>query len=167
MKRLALSALAILALAVSAGPAMADVDTGIAAFSKGDFSTARQHLAPAARDGEAQAQYLLGRIYGGGHGIGRDRARAVKLFSAAAEQGHAPAQYDLAYALFMGEGADQDLVEALKWFLLAGHGGVKKSAALSKNVMKILPRDVVHEARTEALTWIKDHGGNPPSDLGD
>lgn len=160
MKRLDLSALAFLAFAVSAGPAMADAETGIAAFSQGDYTTARHELAPAARDGHAEAQYLLGRIYGGGHGVGRDRARAVKLFSGAAEQGHAPAQYDLAYALFIGEGADQDLVEALKWFLLAAHGGVKKSAALSKRVMRILPRDVVHEARSEALAWIHDHGGD-------
>ena len=165
MKRLALSALAFLAVAVSAGPAMADAETGIAAFSRGDFSTARQQLAPAARDGHAEAQYLLGRIYGGGHGIERDRARAVKLFSAAAEQGHAPAQYDLAYALFIGEGADQDLVEALKWFLLAAHGGVKKSAMLAKRVIEILPRDVVHEARSEALAWINDHGGKAPLNL--
>ena len=66
MKRLALSALVFLAFAISAGPAMADAETGIAAFSRGDFTAARNELAPAARDGHAEAQYLLGRIYGGG-----------------------------------------------------------------------------------------------------
>ena len=158
MKRIVLSGLSFFALAMSAEPALADAQTGITAFSHGDYAVARQELAPAARDGHADAQYHLGRMYAGGHGIERDRKRAVDLYIGAAEQGHALAQYDLAYALFMGEGADQDMVEALKWFILAARGGVKKSAALAKRVMEILPRDVVHEARKEALAWINEHG---------
>ncbi len=158
MKSIVLSGISFLALAISAGPTLADAQTGITAFSHGDFAIARQELAPAARDGHADAQYHLGRIYAGGHGIERDRTRAIDLYIGAAEQGHALAQYELAYALFMGEGADQDLVEALKWFILAARGGVKNSAALAERVMKILPKDVVHEARGEALAWINEHG---------
>ena len=46
-----------------------------------------------AEQGDAQAQYELGRAYSIGKGAPKDKAEAAKWYRKAAEQGHAEAQY--------------------------------------------------------------------------
>ena len=50
----------------------------------------------AAEDGDAEAQFLLGRLYARGDGVPRLPAEAAKLFEKAAEQGIAAAQVNIA-----------------------------------------------------------------------
>ena len=50
----------------------------------------------AAEQGNADAQYALGRMYYNGEGVPRDEAEAVHWFRMAAELGHAEAQDQLA-----------------------------------------------------------------------
>jgi uncharacterized protein len=88
-KRLRLlgSACALIA-ALAAGPASADVKTGVDAWSRGDFAAAvAQWMGPAAQ-GDADAQFNLAQAYRLGRGVKSDLAKAEELFGKAAVQGH-------------------------------------------------------------------------------
>src|SRR5439155_555911 len=63
-----------------------------------------------------QAQYNLGVCYGGGQGVAKDEAEAVKWYRKAAGQNDALAQYSLGCCYANGLGVTKDYVEAVKWF---------------------------------------------------
>ncbi|MCW5730807.1 MAG: sel1 repeat family protein [Alphaproteobacteria bacterium] len=62
------------------------------AFAGGDYQGALARWLPAARAGNADAQFGLGRLYREGLGLPPDRVRAHMWWSLAARQGHAPAR---------------------------------------------------------------------------
>jgi TPR repeat protein len=62
------------------------------------FGQAVRSCRVAARQGNLDAQTLLGGLYGNGMGVERDQAEALQLWRDAARRGHAPAQYWLARA---------------------------------------------------------------------
>jgi len=102
---------------------------GMAAYERGDYSTALLLWQPLAEQGNAVAQYKLGFMYAKGLGAPQDYAEAVKWFRLAAEavkwyrlaaeQGNAKAQYFLGKLYAKGEGVPQDYVQAHMWFNLA------------------------------------------------
>src|SRR5213594_3695158 len=67
-----------------------------------------------AEQGDAKAQYVLGRMYENGAGVGESCARAARWYRKAAEQNCAPAQYGLGRLYAAGEGVCQDYTEAIK-----------------------------------------------------
>jgi uncharacterized protein len=69
-----------------------------------------------AEQGDAEAQFSLGRIYYNGEGVSRDDAEAVKWYRKAAEQGHTEAQLNLVEIYSYGEGVQQDFAEATNWY---------------------------------------------------
>ena len=73
----------------------------------------------AARQGDARAQYELGKRYS----ERKSYARALSWLRKAAEQGHPGAQNRLGVMYERGEGVRIDLVEAYKWYTLAGTTG--------------------------------------------
>ena len=83
-------AIAIMALAVpaSAGP----FEDGLAAYQRGDYSTALQLWQPLAEQGDAIAQSNLGVMYEFGLGVPQDYVQAHMWFDLAAEQGSKKAQ---------------------------------------------------------------------------
>ncbi len=91
-------------------------------YAQGSYlSRVRAHseLARLASEGNADAQYKLGRMYAEGQGAPQDDAVAVKWFRKAAAQGIAEAQYNLANRYFEGSGVPQDNVQAYMWISLA------------------------------------------------
>jgi TPR repeat protein len=76
-------------------PALADFDSGCAAFDRGDFQAARKEWQPLAEEGHAQSQFRLGCLYTFGQGVPEDHALALHLFRLAAEQGDADAPNNL------------------------------------------------------------------------
>jgi TPR repeat protein len=118
MKRL----IALLLLLPLAGPAAAEaIDDAAAALDAGDHARALLLLRPLARDGDADAQYLLGSLYStGAEGVAQDGAEAVKWLSRAAEQRHQQAANALGMIYVSGLGVKTDEAEAQKWFALAG-----------------------------------------------
>ena len=67
---------------------MADLQTGIKAYLKGDYEKATQEFRPLAEEGMAPAQFRLGICYEKGLGVSRDDDQAVKWFRLAADQGY-------------------------------------------------------------------------------
>jgi TPR repeat protein len=82
-------------LLVSAGPAQADLATGLKAYAAGDYQTALDEFLPLAEQGDADAQFKLGVIYDSGKGVAQDAAEAVRWNRLAAEQGNSLGQANL------------------------------------------------------------------------
>jgi localization factor PodJL len=78
----------MVAVMTAAGPAAAEYDAALYAFNRSDYATAARQFEAAARDGDSDAQYWLGRIYADGLGRPRDPVTAYGWFDRAAAQGH-------------------------------------------------------------------------------
>lgn len=68
-------------------PGYADVQSGLDAYEAGDYATALKEFKPLAEQGDAVAQYNLGKMYRKGHGVSKDGKKAAKWYRKAAEQG--------------------------------------------------------------------------------
>ena len=83
------------ALVLSVGQARADFDAGVAAYELSDFVSALREFRLSAIQGDARAQYMLGLMHAGGHGMLADHIEAMRWFRRAANQGHAKSQFEL------------------------------------------------------------------------
>ncbi|GGA21319.1 tetratricopeptide repeat protein [Neptunicoccus cionae] len=114
MRKLALAA------CVLAAPAFADMQAARDAFQRGQFTQTVTLLTPAAHSGNAEAEFLLGRIYALGLGHSKDPVRGVEFLKRAAGKGHPAAQLHLSKAYASGAGlAAPDPLRALLWAELA------------------------------------------------
>jgi TPR repeat protein len=105
----------------------------------------------AAENGDAQAQYFLGRLYAKGDGVPKDYAKAAEYFRQSAAQGYAWAQNNLGAFYAQGLGVPQDYSEAVKWFRKAADQGdplAQCSLGLSYSLGRGVPTNI-----TEALKW--------------
>ena len=73
-------------------PGYAELQAGKADFRAKDYASAVAHFRPAAEQGNATAQVLLGVCYREGNGVEQDDAEAEKWFRMSTEQGNAEAQ---------------------------------------------------------------------------
>jgi uncharacterized protein len=103
-------------------PAMT-AEAAEAAYQKGSYEQALKIARPLAEQGDARAQFLLGRILSRGRGAPPDETEAVKWFRRAAEQGNAAAQFNLGNLYDEGRGVPQDHAEAAKWYRAAAELG--------------------------------------------
>lgn len=71
--------------------AWADYRSGVAAWGRGDYAAAARAFRPVAEAGDAEAQYMMGRLYSLGDGVPRDFIAAWRWFDRAARAGHAEA----------------------------------------------------------------------------
>jgi len=86
---------ALLMMAAVSPPAMAgDFDKGMTAYNRGDYAAALAEWRPLAEQGDAFAQYNLGVMYDGGHGVPMDGAVAYMWFNIAATAGYQNALYN-------------------------------------------------------------------------
>ena len=77
----------------------------------------------AARQGDAESQYLLGLMYKEGEGLARNDKEAVSWFAKAAAQKYPEAQSALGDMYENGRGVAKDRIEALKWYITAKKNG--------------------------------------------
>ena len=92
-----------------------------------DYVQAEQHLRKAAEKGHAEAQNILGVIYGMGQGVAPNYDEAVKWYRKSAEQGFPKGQYNLGVMYAKGKGVLKDYAEAFKWFDLAAKQGDREA----------------------------------------
>lgn len=91
-------------------------------LSNGQGQPALRKLLPLARRGDAEAAYLLGRLYYYDEaGVRRDWRKSAYWFAKAAAAGHAGAQYKLGGMYYTGRGVAQDLDKAILWWTQAAH----------------------------------------------
>ncbi len=87
-------------VALTGGPALADVKAGVDAWTGGDFAAAVAEWQAPAAQGDADAQFNLGQAYKLGRGVKQDLAKAEELFGKAAAQGHMQASDNFGLLLF-------------------------------------------------------------------
>ena len=76
-----------------------------------------------AEQGDAEAQFELGRAYFTGEDVRKDVGEAVRWYRKAAEQGHAAAQHFLGVLYHFGAGVPKDIGEAARWYRGAAEQG--------------------------------------------
>jgi hypothetical protein len=86
------------------------------AYDRADYRSALAVWLPAAEEGDAEAQMLVGEIYERGIGAEPDYAAAAEWYLRAAEQGNARAQFNLGTLHEQGLGVPVDRQQALNWY---------------------------------------------------
>ncbi len=115
---------AALALAVFAQTAFAQsFVTLVASSSEADSASALNEWLLLAKQGDADAQSMLGMMYSEGVGVAENDAEAVNWYRLAAEQGHARAQLVLGGMYDNGKGVPEDDTEAVRWYRRAAEQG--------------------------------------------
>jgi TPR repeat protein len=99
-----------------------------------------------ADQGNANAQFNLGKRYENGEGVPKDLSKAAELYQKAADQGYAPAQQGLGYLYKFGQGVPQDLGKARELF--------QKAA------------DQEYAAAQNSLGYLYQYGEGVPTDPG-
>jgi TPR repeat protein len=113
-----LFALALLCAVAAPAPAQ-NVQAGIQAWQRADYSAAVAIWRPLAEKGDADAAFNLGQAYRLGRGVPTNIAAATTWFQRAAAKGHVDAETTLGLLLF-GNG---DQAGGLKWLKAAAEKG--------------------------------------------
>jgi hypothetical protein len=108
----------VISLLSLASMARGGFDEGLAAYNRGDYTTAYHEFLPLAQRADARAQFYLGLMYmNGGNGVAQDKVKAAMWLRHAAEQDYDMAQNVLGLLLYtMGLRDRQYLPEAAKWY---------------------------------------------------
>ena len=132
-KRPILTALLLVAGLLLCTAATADrLADGIAAYEAEDYERAYELLRPLAEEGDADAQYYVGRMYGFGRGVAKDVQRAFDLHHDAAGIGQTNSMRVLGYTYLNGVTAEgltieQDHEKAAYWYRKAAEAGDAKA----------------------------------------
>lgn len=82
------------------GPAIADVKSGVDAWSRGEYEVAIREWRDLAAKGDPDAQFNMAQAYKLGRGVTPDLTKAEQLFAKASAQGHLEAGDNLGLILF-------------------------------------------------------------------
>ena len=151
MRNIIKAALGAVGISVEfAAPAAAgSLEEAAAAYSRGDFATARM----AADQGVAKAQNNLGNMYYHGLGVAQDYAKAAKWYRKAADQGHANAQFNLGGMYVNGQGVRLDYIQAHMWWNLAVSQGDEDATSSRDKVAGMMTLMQIAEAQKLAREW--------------
>ena len=128
-------------------PAFAELETARDLMDKGQFVEAMKELQPAARSGNAEAEELIGVMYGMGLGVVRDDVRAFEWYLRASMKGHPGAQSGVGWYYEVGRGMPApDLVRAYTWYVLSAIGGDPDAAISQDEVVKKMSSKQIEEA---------------------
>lgn len=117
LKSLFLTLLLMIPLAAHAD--QDDISKILDLLAAGDYKQGLLLLKPMAKQGDAEAQYLLGSMHLSGEGVQQDAQAALKWLKQAAAQHHLEAAKTLGKMYASGLGVPLDADEAAKWFNLA------------------------------------------------
>lgn len=96
-----------------------EFDAGLAAYGRGDFSSALAHWLPLAEAGHADSQAWVAALHYNAEGVPLDYPSAAVWYRRAAEGGNVFAQNNLAAMYVAGQGVKKNCGEAAKWFMKA------------------------------------------------
>lgn len=141
------------ALAACVNPAAADFAAGLAAYQKGDYTTAVKEWRPEAEQGDAPTQFNLGLLYYDGKGVPQDFEQAAKWFARSAEQDYVTAQKNLGEMYAVGKGVKRDYVQAYKWLNICASKGDAICAEHRDTVAKNLKASKLAAAQRLSSEW--------------
>ena len=145
------------ALALLAGPALADVKAGVDAWSAGEFDRAVVEWQGPAAAGDPDALFNLAQAYRLGRGVEIDTVRARKLYEEAARLGHVKAADNYGLMLFQ-EGEQARAMPMIKAAAERGDPRAQYVLGLAHFNADHAPRDWV---RAYALMTLANGNGLP------
>jgi len=98
-------------------------EQGRKAYINGDYETAYDILQPLAEDGDSEAQKMLGIMYDYGHGVEKNKQKALTWYLKSARQGQTAVQYQVGSKYFHGEDVEQNYRKAAEWWQRAASDG--------------------------------------------
>lgn len=129
----------------------ADLAAAKAAYQKRDWATAFKEISPLAKQGNPDAEVLLGRMYLMGYGVLKDQDYAYKLFRNAAEQGNPDAEFLVGAPSVMRH---VDIPEGLNYLKLsAGQGNKDAQLLLGKTYLSGFPPYLTRDP-VKAEMWL-------------
>jgi len=129
----------------------ADLEAGLAAYMEGDYETSLAECQPLAEEGNAAAQFCVGRLYANGFGVEMNDDLALQWYGLAAEQGHGEALFNLGLMHANGWGVAMNDEEAARLFQLAAEQGFIKAQTSLAEVYK--KGRGLEQSFVEAYTW--------------
>lgn len=140
--------MSFLLLALTIGGCASD-SSGVAAYKKGEYSTALKEFRA---DPSPEGDFALGLMYYKGKGVERNPKEAATYFRRSAEQGHAGAQYNIGLMRLNGRWVKKDLRKAAHWFYLSAK---QENARAQYNLGLMYARgDGVVKDRRKAVHWL-------------
>ncbi len=140
----------------------ADFKKCLTAYQNGNYVTALNECRPMAEQGNAFAQYTLGRMHDKGTGVPQDYKAAAGWYALAAEQGHADAQYNLGKRYFRGEGVLWNKATAHVWLNIAASNGNSFAARKRDIIAKLMNAEQIAAAQALALMCVESNYKNCP-----
>ena len=104
-----------------------NLENGLNALNKKNYATAHKLFLELAEQGNVDAQYNLGLMYGKGKGVKKDYRKAIKWWVLAANQGNGKAQTNLGWMYEIGIGVQKDAHKAAHWYQIASNQGIAKA----------------------------------------
>lgn len=141
----------LIALAGAAAVVRADLETGLAAVERRDWTAALTEFRSLAERGSADAQVNLGNLYMKGWGVSQNYGEAFRWYLKAAGQGNAMGQAKLGLMHYYGLGVPEDHAEAVRWFRDAGEKGEPGAAAILGSLYAA--GDGVNRDAVQAYFW--------------
>jgi len=123
------------------------------AVDRGDLAVVFNALFPFAEEGDAQAQYLIGRMFDRGEGTTQDFEAAGRWYGNAHDQGHQKAWRPLSEIYKSGVGIPTDPAEALAWHRRAANKG-DVEAKVRLGILYENGEGVAQDFR-EAVNWYR------------
>jgi hypothetical protein len=151
----------VLALALFGVAAAGQLEDGQAAYRRGDFAEAMRLWLPLAQQGNADAQFALGRMYEKGQGVPHNFEAEVMWYRKAADHGNADAQSIVGDLLRTGIGIEPqnygklgpvDYSQALIWLHKAADRG-NADALTSLGWMYVLGEGVPQDYAQAHMWW--------------
>jgi TPR repeat protein len=120
--------------------AHADFQDGKDAYDRSDYETALKEWRPLAEQGNAEAQFRMGRLY--------DYVQQSEIVLAL---------YSLGEFYANGQGVPQDYVQAHMWYNLAAGQNVERAAKAREDLAKSMTSEQIAEAERLAREWLAQH----------
>jgi hypothetical protein len=136
-----------------ASPVWGKLDLGVIAYLQGDYAAALRECRPAAEQGNAVAQTILGVLFHRGLGVQQDVEEARRWYHLAAEQGLASAQYYLGRLYVESAGTERDPVQAFMWMDLAASQGSRDFVRARDALMEVMTPAQIAEGRKLTKEW--------------
>jgi TPR repeat protein len=133
----------------------------LAAYEAKNYVSARERFLPLAENGDAEAQYYIGRMYEKGYGVERDDDQVRKWYRLAANGGYPKAQYKVAVGYARGlAGLKHDEIEAGRWLLKSAQNGYRRA---QKTMYKAYQRGKFGfpKDKEQARRWRERYEANP------
>ena len=134
-----------------------DFDSAMRAYEKKEYATALTEFTAVAKQGNQEAQLIVGKMYMIGQGVEKDSEQAIQWFKAAADQGNTDAQFFLGAMYLLPQ---RDIAEGLKWLRLSADQGMQDAQFLL-GMAYLKGQNLAHDF-VQADMWLRlaaAHGG--------